>query len=165
MGHRRCFGPTWFTGRSPSFSGRRQLSRDGTSRMMREYQVRICERLGVKFPGPTGHTRKVSWRAHEGTSTSESCREEVLRSWVGTVEHGNVRFGEKRTCGLVMSASLRSGVNLSSAALSQACAGNHCDQAKHVLIELVRLREIGEPGFGGLACHQLPAQRRGHTPR
>jgi hypothetical protein len=21
--------------------------------MMREYQVRICERLGVKFPGPT----------------------------------------------------------------------------------------------------------------
>ena len=31
----------WFTGRSPSFSGRRQPSRDGTSRMMREYQVRI----------------------------------------------------------------------------------------------------------------------------
>ena len=22
---------------------------------MREYQVRICERLGVKFPGPTRH--------------------------------------------------------------------------------------------------------------
>ena len=38
----------WFAGRSPSFSGRRQPSRDGTSRMMREYQVRICERLGVK---------------------------------------------------------------------------------------------------------------------
>src|SRR4029077_3870137 len=28
-------------------------SRDGTSRMMREYPVRICEGLGVKFPGPT----------------------------------------------------------------------------------------------------------------
>jgi hypothetical protein len=26
---------------------------DGTSRMMREYHVRICERLGVRFPGPT----------------------------------------------------------------------------------------------------------------
>jgi hypothetical protein len=25
--------------------------------MMREYQVRICERLGVKFPGPTRHSR------------------------------------------------------------------------------------------------------------
>ena len=25
--------------------------------MMREYQVRICERLGVKFPGPTRPTR------------------------------------------------------------------------------------------------------------
>ena len=39
------------------FSGRRQPSRGGTSRMMREYQVRICERLGVQFPGPT---RRVS---------------------------------------------------------------------------------------------------------
>jgi len=35
------------------FNGRRQPSRDGTSRMTREYQVRFCERLGVKFPGPT----------------------------------------------------------------------------------------------------------------
>jgi hypothetical protein len=34
---------------------RRQPSIDGTSRMMREYQVRICERLRVKFPGPTRH--------------------------------------------------------------------------------------------------------------
>src|SRR5262245_27184466 len=37
----------------PFFNGRRQPSRDGTSRMSREAQVRICERLGVKFPGPT----------------------------------------------------------------------------------------------------------------
>jgi hypothetical protein len=35
------------------FNGRRQPSYGGTSRMMREYQVRICERLGVKLPGPT----------------------------------------------------------------------------------------------------------------
>jgi hypothetical protein len=40
-------------GRNPMFNGRRQPSRDGTSRMTRECQVRICERLGVKFPGPT----------------------------------------------------------------------------------------------------------------
>src|SRR6266851_6990843 len=44
-------------GRNPIFNGRRQPSRGGTSRMMREYQVRICERLGVKFPGPTRQTR------------------------------------------------------------------------------------------------------------
>ncbi len=37
------------------FNGRRQPSRDGTSRMTRECQVRICERLGVKFPEPTRH--------------------------------------------------------------------------------------------------------------
>ena len=35
------------------FSGRRQPSYGGTSRMTRECQVRICERLGVKFPGST----------------------------------------------------------------------------------------------------------------
>ena len=35
------------------FNGRRQPSCGGTSRMTRECQVRICERLGVKFPGPT----------------------------------------------------------------------------------------------------------------
>src|ERR1700719_4511362 len=39
-------------GRNPMFNGRRQPSRGGTSRMTRECQVRFCERLGVKFPGP-----------------------------------------------------------------------------------------------------------------
>src|ERR1700751_2063931 len=40
-------------GRNPIFNGRRQPSSGGTSRMTRECQVRICERLGGKFPGPT----------------------------------------------------------------------------------------------------------------
>ena len=40
-------------GRNPIFNGRRQPSCGGTSRMTRECQVRICERLGVKFPRPT----------------------------------------------------------------------------------------------------------------
>ena len=42
------------------FNGRRQPSCDGTSRMTRECQVRICERLGVKFPGPTRRVSRVS---------------------------------------------------------------------------------------------------------
>src|ERR1700680_3622504 len=33
--------------------GGRQLSMDGTSRVNREIYARFCERLGVKFPGPT----------------------------------------------------------------------------------------------------------------
>src|SRR5262249_46930013 len=49
-GSARLIWANWFTGRSPSFCGRRQPSCDGTSRMRRESQVRICERLGVKFP-------------------------------------------------------------------------------------------------------------------
>ena len=51
-GHRRWIGST-DNGRSPIISGRRQPSCDGTSRMNREVHVRIRERLGVKFPGPT----------------------------------------------------------------------------------------------------------------
>ena len=53
-GHRHWVGSTG-NGRNPTINGRRQPSRDGTSRMMREYHVRICEGLGVKFPGPTRH--------------------------------------------------------------------------------------------------------------
>ena len=45
-------------GRSPMFNGRRQPSCGGTSRMTRECQVRFCEGLGVKFPGPTRHKRR-----------------------------------------------------------------------------------------------------------
>ena len=41
------------TGAARGFDGGRQLSMDGTSRMNREVQVRICEGRGAKFPGPT----------------------------------------------------------------------------------------------------------------
>ena len=43
------------TGGARGFDGGRQLSTDGTSRMNREVQVRICEGLGVRLPGPTRH--------------------------------------------------------------------------------------------------------------
>src|SRR5215831_3184443 len=41
------------TGGARGFDEGRQLFIDDTSRMNREVQVRICEGLGVKFPGPT----------------------------------------------------------------------------------------------------------------
>src|ERR1700745_4065035 len=40
-------------------TGRRRPSCDGTSRMTRECHVRICERLGVKLPGPTRLVARV----------------------------------------------------------------------------------------------------------
>ena len=58
--------------RNPILNGRRQPSRGGTSRMTRECQVRICERLGVKFPGPTRHDLKSSQRANLVRSTSSN---------------------------------------------------------------------------------------------
>jgi hypothetical protein len=48
-----------FAGTNPSFNVRRQPLCGGTSRMSREAQVRICEGLGVRFPGPTRRTRSV----------------------------------------------------------------------------------------------------------
>src|SRR3984893_14567697 len=54
-------------GRNPIFNGRRQPSCGGTSRMTRECQVRICERLGVKFPGPTRPVKYVRAVAHPST--------------------------------------------------------------------------------------------------
>ena len=41
------------TGGARGFDEGRQIFIDGTSRMNREVQVRICEGLGVKLPGPT----------------------------------------------------------------------------------------------------------------
>src|SRR5438309_1179718 len=71
------------------FNGRRQPSRGGTSRMTRECQVRICERLGVKFPGPTRrHHGWPPWRTPSNVSASPR----------GTVLIGRSTF-EIRTAG------------------------------------------------------------------
>src|SRR6516165_10792521 len=53
-GHRRWAWANWVKpGGARRFSGRRQPSCGDTSRMNLEVQVRICEGLGVQFPGPT----------------------------------------------------------------------------------------------------------------
>ena len=67
-------------GRNPIFNGRRQPSCGGTSRMTRECQVRICERLGVKFPGPTRPTRK---RLAARTASANWGRPEFEPPWIG----------------------------------------------------------------------------------
>src|SRR5260370_4321350 len=43
------------------------------SRMNREVQVRICEGLGVKLPGPTRHGLPLRLRWHHDRCTSDSC--------------------------------------------------------------------------------------------
>ena len=45
--------------------GRRQPSLGGTSRVSREAQARICERLGVKFPGATHLVVLCRWKPPE----------------------------------------------------------------------------------------------------
>src|SRR4029077_16796582 len=64
VGHQRWIGSTGVgstgSGRNLIINGRRQPSHGGTSRMMREYHVRICEGLGVQLPGSTRHLRRLS---------------------------------------------------------------------------------------------------------
>ena len=48
--------------------GGRQLSLDGTSRVTGDCHARFCERLGVKFPGPT---RLVSRMREERSAVPE----------------------------------------------------------------------------------------------
>jgi len=52
----------------------------GTSRMNREVHVRICGRLGVKFPGPT--RQRPKWTTHEAEITEAPIRGALLRSSV-----------------------------------------------------------------------------------
>jgi hypothetical protein len=59
-------------GRNPIFNGRRQPSCGGTSRMTRECQVRICEGLGVKFPGPTRQCTEPPSPSASSTSSPSS---------------------------------------------------------------------------------------------
>jgi hypothetical protein len=53
-GHpRRDRWVNWQQEEPAGFGGRRQPSLGGTSRVNREVYARFCERLGVRFPGPT----------------------------------------------------------------------------------------------------------------
>src|SRR5580658_7783609 len=71
VGHQRWIGSTGVgstgSGRNLIINGRRQPSHGGTSRMMREYHVRICEGLGVQFPGST-RQRVIEWKGVEQIS-------------------------------------------------------------------------------------------------
>jgi hypothetical protein len=70
------------------FNGRRQPSRGGTSRMTRECQVRFCERLGVKFPGPTRHKPTYAAQHSESYFGTDGIAEE----WWSTMSQASPRF-------------------------------------------------------------------------
>ncbi len=79
------------------FNGRRQPSCDGTSRMMREYHVRFCEGLGVKFPGPTRQdSEKLITRRTRPLNPHERTKPEPRRL---------VRFGPRNSACCCLSSS------------------------------------------------------------
>ena len=67
--------------------------------MMREYQVRICERLGVKFPGPTRQSRPVrvnnrSVHARYAPECGRNIGATVARGWASPVTAVASHLGE-----------------------------------------------------------------------
>src|SRR4029453_3533325 len=68
--------------------GRRQPSMGGTSRVSREAQARICDRLGVKFPGPT---RRWETGRRFGVSARAPPRLYPLMAFAPTQNFGNGR--------------------------------------------------------------------------
>jgi hypothetical protein len=59
--------------------GGRQPSMDGTSRVNREVYARFCERLGVKFPGPTRRPEAAIFFAANGFFLEPSlCRNKYV---------------------------------------------------------------------------------------
>src|ERR1700730_7967351 len=71
-GHRRWERANWQQEELQFSTEGGSPSCGGTSRMTRECQVRICEGLGVKFPGPTRRGRRCSTTHICFSSTSVS---------------------------------------------------------------------------------------------
>jgi hypothetical protein len=93
-GHRHWRGSTG-NGKNPLINGRRQPSCDGTSRISREAYVRFCERLGVKFPGPTRHPYHYG-RSVVSTSSHANATRVLAAISASDVSYGSP--GEVRTC-------------------------------------------------------------------
>jgi hypothetical protein len=81
------------TGGAPILDGRRQPSCGGTSRMTRECQVRICEGLGVKFPGPTRHEQPKTMRPRWVRCSFESSRNRGEMALI--VPGGDIRWASR----------------------------------------------------------------------
>src|SRR5215831_18449615 len=60
--------------------GGRQLSMDGTSRVTGDSHARFCERLGVRFPGPT--RRDQQWSPYRPTEREPVLAPSSWRSYV-----------------------------------------------------------------------------------
>src|SRR6516164_1769797 len=67
--------------------GRRQPSMGGTSRVSREAQARICERLGVQSPGPTRQPQGQA-RLQPGSTTRLSAIGDCPGSHTGWISAG-----------------------------------------------------------------------------
>ena len=77
----------WVNGQPEEPGGFRRKAaafRGGTSRMNREIHVRICERLGVQFPGATRQTVPLGFTAPVLDPSSTACHSAKKTRWAGS---------------------------------------------------------------------------------
>jgi len=75
-------------------NGRRQPSRGVTSRISREAYVRFCEGLGVKFPGPTRHSRHSRHPGVSGSPQERTFRQSRVYEQARKGVYSQIRFLE-----------------------------------------------------------------------
>src|SRR5215467_2786537 len=73
--------------------GGRQLSMDGTSRVTGDSHARFCERLGVRFPGPTRRYRATDIPTATRVS-ADSANDGTKATWFYKPNDGDDRVNE-----------------------------------------------------------------------
>ncbi len=159
------------------FNGRRQPSRGGTSRMMREYQVRICERLGVKFPEPTRQKRHYlrcprDVRFPSVSDKIAALRQPSLGATTGLM-HRNIFGGHaaRSTCISISLRSIPKSIDGEIAGVNDVVTGappqnGQCRSVCHRLLVKMKPADWAASGrtvLGGTApAYQENADRQGH---
>src|SRR5580692_9425885 len=124
-------------GRNPIFNGRQQPSCGGASRMTRECQVRICERLGVKFPGAYSANPAVISALASGLLLPQS----MTPNWPGPA----VMVGSPNRLGCVrIGATCSRGRRLSCRLASPNWFARTCFQTSSLVIQRVTDRCVGD---------------------
>ena len=132
-------------------NGRRQPSRGVTSRISREAYVRFCEGLGVKFPGPTRHSRHSRHPGVSGSPQERTFRQSRVYEQARKGVYSQIRFLEAQLsqcplaqkAGCCVAANCASLQSMTSSALISIAAGIVRPSVSKVFLLMTRRKWVG----------------------